>query len=100
MFGISGPCHHIDVAFASHTQSSVAVAYDVVLVAVDASMGFWLVPVLVRRLVAVASYSHPFASASSGLLHHISLLPSLVYIPILIAQSPGDYLRPTGRAGP
>ena len=34
------------------------------------------------------------------LLHHVSLLPSLITIPILIAQLPGGYLRPTGRAGP
>ena len=54
------------MAFASHTQSSVAVAYYVVLVAVAASMGFGLVPVLLKRLVDVASYSYPFASASSG----------------------------------
>ena len=41
-------------------------AYADVLVAVDATMGFGLVYVLVRHLVAVASYSYPFASASSG----------------------------------
>ena len=51
--------------FASHTQSSVAMAYSIVLVAVAAAMGFGLVTVLVRRLVDVASYSYPFASASS-----------------------------------
>ena len=54
------------MAFASHTQSSVAVANAVVLVAVAAAMGFGLVPVLVQRLVDVASYSYPFASAASG----------------------------------
>ena len=54
------------MAFASHTQSSVAVAYYVVLVAVATAMGFGLVHVLVRRLVSVASYSYPFVSASSG----------------------------------
>ena len=48
------------MAFASHTQSSVAVVCAVVLVAVAAVMVF------VRRLVAVASYSYPFVSASSG----------------------------------
>ena len=53
------------MAFASHTQSSVAVAYSVVLVSVAADMGFGLLPVLVQWLVAVASYSYPFASASS-----------------------------------
>ena len=44
------------MAFASHTQSSVAVAYYVVLVAIAAAVGFGLVPVIVQRLVAVASY--------------------------------------------
>ena len=34
------------------------------------------------------------------LLNHVSLLPSLISVPILIAQSPGDYLRPTGGTGP
>ena len=48
------------MAFASHTQSSVAVASDVVMVAVAAAIGFGLVPVLVRRLVAVTLYSYPF----------------------------------------
>ena len=52
----AGPCHHIAVAFASHTQSSVYVAYSVVMVAVAAAVGFGFVPVLVQRLVAVASY--------------------------------------------
>ena len=54
------------MAFASHTQSSVDVASADVLVAVAADMGFGLVPVLVWWLVAVALYSYPFASASSG----------------------------------
>ena len=42
------------MAFAFHNQSSVAMASDVVLVAVAAAMGFGLVPVFVQRLVAVA----------------------------------------------
>ena len=52
--------------FASHTQSSVAVASASVLVDVDDALGFVLVPVLVRKLVAVASSSCPFEFASSG----------------------------------
>ena len=54
------------MAFASHTQSSVAVASAAVQVDVAAALGFVLVPVLVRKLVAVASYSYPFASESFG----------------------------------
>ena len=54
------------MALASHTQSYIAGASAVVLVVVSAALGFGLVPVLVRQMVAVASYSCPFASASSG----------------------------------
>ena len=54
------------MAFASRTQSSVAVASSAVLVAVAAALVFSLVHVLVSHVVAVASYSYPFASASSG----------------------------------
>ena len=65
------------MAFASHTQSSVAVAYAAVVVAVAAALGFGLLSVIVQQLLAVASYSYPFAFASSGApvsCFHVALL--------------------------